>query len=225
MLRSFCRCTTTALTSGLELHHRNQNPELYSTASDNSTTFASRLPPSKSHGTSRKRSVRARPEPPRRNCEPIAAAMKVFVVSDVHSDHDANMDWLRGLSATQYKQDTLICAGDVTDNLEIFQTSMSLLKDKFGDVFFVPGNHDLWCRRKEDNVRFCAPSRISVLFIFIIIIFISFHFFDSSEEEEAQIIRIYSNSSSAGEKFGGSLIKKHSSSAFPSRLCHTFEKG
>jgi predicted phosphodiesterase len=94
----------------------------------------------------------------RRKQKTVAAAMKVFVVSDVHTDYKANMEWVRSLSLSQYSEDTLICAGDVSDNLETFQTTMALFKDKYRDVFFVPGNHDLWCRRKEDHVRNMLPS-------------------------------------------------------------------
>ncbi|KAL3686866.1 hypothetical protein R1sor_013175 [Riccia sorocarpa] len=77
---------------------------------------------------------------------------KIFLISDVHTDHEENLDWIRGLSSVDFSQHTLILAGDVTDNLEIFESTMTLLKRKFRDIFFVPGNHDLWCRRKEDNV-------------------------------------------------------------------------
>lgn len=78
--------------------------------------------------------------------------MKIYLVSDVHTDHVENLEWIRNLSPTEYKQHTLILAGDVSDNLETFEITMKLLKEKFNNVFFVPGNHDLWCRREEDNV-------------------------------------------------------------------------
>ena len=41
----------------------------------------------------------------------------------------------------------LLVAGDVSDRLGIFETTMEQLADAFGLVFFVPGNHDLWVRR------------------------------------------------------------------------------
>ncbi|KAG6555954.1 hypothetical protein Mapa_001894 [Marchantia paleacea] len=84
--------------------------------------------------------------------ESDARGMKIYLVSDVHTDHEENLEWIRNLSPTEYKQHTLILAGDVTDNLETFEITMKLLKEKFNNVFFVPGNHDLWCRREEDNV-------------------------------------------------------------------------
>ncbi|KAL2628813.1 hypothetical protein R1flu_013499 [Riccia fluitans] len=84
--------------------------------------------------------------------EPSSKGKKIFLISDVHTDHEENLEWIRGLSSTDFSQHTLILAGDVTDNLKSFEITMTLLTSKFRDVFFVPGNHDLWCRRKEDNV-------------------------------------------------------------------------
>ncbi|CAM6098737.1 unnamed protein product [Calypogeia fissa] len=149
---SLSRWTTAALIpTGFQLH-KSTIPERCPTAIN--TSFARRGPLFKFLGTSRKLlgsgvQIQCDSVP---QCKAVAAAMKVFVVSDVHTDYETNMDWLRGLSSTLYKEDILICAGDVTDNLETFQTSMTLFKDKFKEVFFVPGNHDLWCRRKDDHV-------------------------------------------------------------------------
>ncbi|KAI5072699.1 hypothetical protein GOP47_0012805 [Adiantum capillus-veneris] len=50
-----------------------------------------------------------------------------------------------------FMEDTLIVAGDVAEKLETFATTMTLLKDRFKHVFFVPGNHDLWCRDIEEG--------------------------------------------------------------------------
>ena len=33
---------------------------------------------------------------------------------------------------------------------QTFEITIQALKKSFGCVFLVPGNHDLWCRRKED---------------------------------------------------------------------------
>ncbi|GJP64669.1 hypothetical protein CLOP_g21641 [Closterium sp. NIES-67] len=51
---------------------------------------------------------------------------RVYVVSDIHTDHAENMEWLervaakRQLSEGSGKEcDILILAGDVTDNLEV----------------------------------------------------------------------------------------------------------
>lgn len=43
----------------------------------------------------------------------------------------------------------LVVAGDVSDDLGTFGETMRLLTRAFRAVAFVPGNHDLWVRRKE----------------------------------------------------------------------------
>ncbi|KAK9278509.1 hypothetical protein L1049_028076 [Liquidambar formosana] len=82
-----------------------------------------------------------------------AVGMRVFVLSDLHTDYMENMIWVKCLSTVRYKKDVLLVAGDVAETYENFVLTMSLLKDRFEHVFYVPGNHDLWCRREgEDNL-------------------------------------------------------------------------
>ncbi len=38
-------------------------------------------------------------------------------------------------------------AGDVADTAPAVRTALSLLKARFGRVFYLPGNHDLWLRK------------------------------------------------------------------------------
>ncbi|KAJ3682253.1 hypothetical protein LUZ60_014826 [Juncus effusus] len=74
---------------------------------------------------------------------------RVFVVSDLHTEYSDNMQWVRKLSQSSYRNDVLLVAGDVAETYRDFVLTMSELKDRFDTVFFVPGNHDLWCRREE----------------------------------------------------------------------------
>jgi hypothetical protein len=83
-----------------------------------------------------------------------AVGLRVFVLSDLHTDYAENMKWVKSISTARHKKDVLLVAGDVAETYENFVLTMSLLKDGFEHVFYVPGNHDLWCRRDgEDNVR------------------------------------------------------------------------
>lgn len=52
-------------------------------------------------------------------------------------------------SSSEYADDALIVAGDVSDDIETFTRTMEALVGAYAHVFFVPGNHDLWCRKKE----------------------------------------------------------------------------
>lgn len=83
-----------------------------------------------------------------------AVGLRVFVLSDLHTDYAENLKWVKSLSTVRYKNDVLVVAGDVAETYKNFIMTMSILKDRFEHVFFVPGNHDLWCRREgDDNVR------------------------------------------------------------------------
>lgn len=85
------------------------------------------------------------------NCRNESQAPRVFAVSDLHTDYSENMKWVKGLSTSWYQNDVLIVAGDVAETYSNFLVTMSELKDRFRFVFFVPGNHDLWCRREGDK--------------------------------------------------------------------------
>jgi Icc-related predicted phosphoesterase len=75
--------------------------------------------------------------------------MRVFAVSDIHVDYDANAKWIAGLSTTDYRDDVLILAGDVTDAARLLGWCLSTLAARFKKVLFVPGNHDLWVIRDD----------------------------------------------------------------------------
>ncbi|XP_020248781.1 uncharacterized protein LOC109826195 isoform X2 [Asparagus officinalis] len=85
------------------------------------------------------------------NCRNESQAPRIFAVSDLHTDYSENMKWVKGLSTSWYKNDVLIVAGDVAETYSNFLVTMSELKERFRFIFFVPGNHDLWCRREGDR--------------------------------------------------------------------------
>ncbi|PON53601.1 Calcineurin-like phosphoesterase domain, apaH type [Trema orientale] len=80
-----------------------------------------------------------------------AVGLRVFVLSDLHTDYAENMKWVKSLSTVEYRRDVLLVAGDVAETYNNFILTMSILKDRFEYVFFVPGNHDLWCRREGQD--------------------------------------------------------------------------
>ena len=75
--------------------------------------------------------------------------MRVFATSDLHTDYKENFLWLSQLSDKDYRDDTLIVAGDISDRLEVMRETFRLLRSKFQHVFFTPGNHELWVRNGE----------------------------------------------------------------------------
>lgn len=89
--------------------------------------------------------------------------MKVFTVSDVHIDYEDNRLWLSNLSSSDFLDDILIISGDLSDNLLLLEQCFSEIGKKFSYVFFVPGNHELWVRKKEANCSFTKFEKICQL--------------------------------------------------------------
>ncbi len=69
---------------------------------------------------------------------------RVFVWSDLHVDFEANFKLVEQLSRQDFRHDVLLLAGDVSSKLTRLMQTLKLLKERFAEVAFVPGNHDLW---------------------------------------------------------------------------------
>ena len=75
---------------------------------------------------------------------------RIFAISDVHTDYAENLAYVRSLAKqTDFKDDTLICAGDVTDSLDTLRETLQCFTAAFGTVFFTPGNHEFWVRGRS----------------------------------------------------------------------------
>ena len=77
--------------------------------------------------------------------------MRILAISDLHTDFQQNRLIVEQLSNTLYKNDILIVAGDIAHQLTIIKDTLSLLRAKFKQLFFVPGNHDLWVVKQPNN--------------------------------------------------------------------------
>ena len=73
--------------------------------------------------------------------------MRIFAISDIHVDYAENMAWVQRLSELEYVDDALLVAGDVSHDMDKLEQALAALRGKFREVFFVPGNHDLWLIR------------------------------------------------------------------------------
>ena len=65
---------------------------------------------------------------------------RIFAISDLHVDYPKNRQFIQSWGKLRYKNDTLIVAGDVTDNLELLKITLEGFVKQFKYVFFVPGN-------------------------------------------------------------------------------------
>jgi len=79
--------------------------------------------------------------------------VRVYALSDIHVDYPANMNWIEGISKTDYLEDTLVLPGDATHHLDRLEQTLTTLRTKFANVCFVPGNHELWLQQSD-----CADS-------------------------------------------------------------------
>ncbi len=77
--------------------------------------------------------------------------MRIYSISDIHIDFTENAQWIKQISEKKFKQDTLIFAGDAAHDLQMLQNGLLQLRSKFQNIFFVPGNHDLWIHNSDWN--------------------------------------------------------------------------
>ncbi|MDA1371837.1 MAG: metallophosphoesterase [Proteobacteria bacterium] len=89
--------------------------------------------------------------------------MKIYALSDLHVDYPENLDWIMSLGEFDYRDDILILAGDVTHSLTVLSQILASLREKFRDVFFVPGNHELWVDEDDCNCSVEKYNAIGVL--------------------------------------------------------------
>jgi len=81
--------------------------------------------------------------------------VSVWGISDIHIDYQENFDALLDIPIPSIKRDALIIAGDATDNINRLEELLSAMKQRFKWVGFVPGNHELWIREKnQTNISF-----------------------------------------------------------------------
>ncbi|HEX2091352.1 MAG TPA: metallophosphoesterase [Longimicrobiaceae bacterium] len=72
--------------------------------------------------------------------------MRIFAVSDLHTDFRENRALVEGIPLGEHTGDALIVAGDIADGMDRLEATLALLRARFREVFFVPGNHELWVR-------------------------------------------------------------------------------
>jgi len=76
---------------------------------------------------------------------------RLLAISDLHVGHRENRKALEQLPA--FPDDWLIVAGDVGERPEHLVTALDVLTDRFPQVIWTPGNHDLWCPPDTHRTR------------------------------------------------------------------------
>jgi 3',5'-cyclic AMP phosphodiesterase CpdA len=68
---------------------------------------------------------------------------RLLGVSDLHTGYAANREVLQRLAPTN-EGDWLIVAGDVGEKFDDIVATLTRLRDRFAEVIWSPGNHELW---------------------------------------------------------------------------------
>jgi 3',5'-cyclic AMP phosphodiesterase CpdA len=76
------------------------------------------------------------------------AGPSLLAVSDLHVGFAENRTIAAGLRPRS-RQDWLIVAGDVGEFAADIEWALGTLRERFAEVIWVPGNHELWTHRRE----------------------------------------------------------------------------
>jgi predicted phosphodiesterase len=83
---------------------------------------------------------------------------QVYCLSDLHTDHTDNIQWLRDQASSRLQStDLVIVAGDISHDEATFVESMSILLDQC-QVLFVPGNHEAWLSSSSSSSTAAAAA-------------------------------------------------------------------
>ena len=96
--------------------------------------------------------------------------MKIYGISDMHMDYEQNRNLILGLKDMSLKDDVILVAGDISNNISILLETLGFLRSLSRAVFFVPGNHDIWINgdfpdslaKFNHIIRWCRKNSIDV---------------------------------------------------------------
>ena len=72
---------------------------------------------------------------------------RVFCLSDLHTDHLINLEWLEekcALDSAPGPNDLLVVAGDICHHMQRFRQTIEIIQSTGCQVLFIPGNHETW---------------------------------------------------------------------------------
>jgi 3',5'-cyclic AMP phosphodiesterase CpdA len=87
----------------------------------------------------------------------MSSRPRLLATSDLHVNRSENEDLVRDLYPT-HPGDWLIVAGDVGDRVATTTWALGVLAERFTEVIWVPGNHELWTP-PGDEVDLVGPAR------------------------------------------------------------------
>ncbi|WP_326638703.1 metallophosphoesterase [Streptosporangium sp. NBC_01755] len=88
-------------------------------------------------------------------------ARNLLAVSDLHVVYAENRNFVEGFRPRS-DEDWLIVAGDVGERIEDIEWALGLLAERFAQVIWAPGNHELWTPR-DDPIQLRGENRYQYL--------------------------------------------------------------
>jgi 3',5'-cyclic AMP phosphodiesterase CpdA len=79
----------------------------------------------------------------------MGAGGRLYATSDLHMAYSANRQLVESLDG-DHGDDWLLVAGDVAEQVEDVRRALGGLRERFGTVIWVPGNHELWTTPRGD---------------------------------------------------------------------------
>ena len=70
--------------------------------------------------------------------------MRLAFISDLHAEYQMEVSSPVARRCREFEVDALIVAGDLSPDMDLFRRSLRILGRAADQVFFLPGNHDLW---------------------------------------------------------------------------------
>ena len=87
--------------------------------------------------------------------------MKIWALSDIHADYRANRQWIEAIDKQAFQHDILIVAGDISHDVDIVFQVLGSLQQRFKQVCFTAGNHDIWLSREREKSPTDKKNQIS----------------------------------------------------------------
>lgn len=82
---------------------------------------------------------------------PTGSRRTLWAVSDLHVAAPGNRRIVDDLVRPEDPRDWLIVAGDVAERVRTVLNNLEVLASRFGQVIWVPGNHELFCRPTDTH--------------------------------------------------------------------------
>ncbi|KAL3945064.1 MAG: hypothetical protein SGBAC_000855 [Bacillariaceae sp.] len=90
------------------------------------------------------------------NVDHLTTIDRVLCISDLHVDHDDNMEWLANHTLNEESEgitlqqtDLVVVAGDISHDIDRIEQALGYLQRQGSSILFVPGNHEAWLHSSE----------------------------------------------------------------------------